>query len=115
MALRCGPGRAVEWHCVGVDLGFPGMTSGRVVCFQGKVLKPPKESVKDKPRGRHPASNSRLRLNIRNLPSSCALAYVSPVSYIAQLPVRLGCKSCPSGGWCCTAGSVDYTVLWYKL
>ena len=43
-ALRCGPGR-VDWHCVVVDLGFPRMTSGRVVCLQGKVLKQPKESV----------------------------------------------------------------------
>lgn len=46
MALRCGPGLAEEWYCAGVDLGFLGMTSGRVVCLQGWVLKQPKESVK---------------------------------------------------------------------
>lgn len=46
-ALRCGPGRVVDWHCVVVDLGFPGMTSGRVVYLQGRVLKQPKESVSE--------------------------------------------------------------------
>lgn len=37
--------RAGGLALVVVDLGFPGTTSGRVVCLQGKVLKQPKESV----------------------------------------------------------------------
>lgn len=36
----------VHWLCVVVDLGFPGMTTGRIVCLQGRLLKQPKESVK---------------------------------------------------------------------
>lgn len=38
-------GRVVDWPCVVVGLDFPGMTSGRVVCLRGRVLKQPKESV----------------------------------------------------------------------
>lgn len=35
-------GRVEDWLCMVVDLGFPGMTGGRVVYSQGKVLKQPK-------------------------------------------------------------------------
>lgn len=44
-ALRCGPGRVVDWHCVVVDLLFPRLTTGRIVYLQGRLLKQPQESV----------------------------------------------------------------------